>query len=252
MDKDRFRDYINKKHGSCFRTQEGFSSNNVLDSFRNELIESLKDQPPAFMVSVSYWKATKSLNTIRANNKRFNSVLNDLFSPQKKGKPPIASNYFIEPRADKLKKITPVRVKNTITDSYEFDWATDIDNGYLDTHTLVGHIPDSVIEEPRNKILAAYETLYSRGYPPKHLIEEDGYPTIKMDLMEYTLRRRCKQFIGTSKQCLNIRAVDDSKSYDGFPGWIGLVAYVTKKMTTPEAIALYYDHDNSSIKYNRS
>ncbi len=59
-----FREYINKKHGNVFRTQEGFNTNPYLDNIRNQFMDEWKEEPPCFMVSVSYFRETKDLKTI--------------------------------------------------------------------------------------------------------------------------------------------------------------------------------------------
>lgn len=242
-----FREYINKKHGNIFRTQEGFNTNPYLDNIRNQFMDEWKEEPPCFMVSVSYFRETKDLKTIHKNNQRINAALEDLFNTRNKPRYCLLKSHFIESRKDQLKKVSPIKVKNTITQEYEIDFNAIIVSGSFDTHHLIGPILDEVIEKPNRKIKKAYQELYPYGIPPEHYLEEPGYIDLKLDLIEYTLRNKCYDFIGTSEQSLNVLTVDERKSYDGFSGWRGLVAYVTKQITGADNYLIVFDKKNSNV-----
>ena len=88
----------------------------------------------------------------------------------------------------------------------------------------------------------------SAGKPPvADSFGEIDYQSIKLDLMEYALKNRCQKFIGNGKQCLNIVEANADKSFQGFSGYRGLVAYVSKQMTTPEDLLIGFDFENNDL-----
>jgi hypothetical protein len=64
--------------------------------------------------------------------------------------------------------------------------------------------------------------------------------------MEYAIRQRC-DFIGNSKNSLDIQIKEEYSSYQGYKGWKGMVAYCTKKMYNVDNIDEIYDQVNSYI-----
>ena len=64
--------------------------------------------------------------------------------------------------------------------------------------------------------------------------------------MERAIRER-SYFVGNSSSSLDITPTDEHGEYDGYRGWKGAVAYVTKQMYNADKIVEVYDHENSSI-----
>ena len=56
-----------------------------------------------------------------------------------------------------------------------------------------------------------------------------GTRTSKNGTMQRTLKDRC-DFISTSHMSIDIQPSDEYGSFDGYKGWKGMVAYVTKNM----------------------
>ena len=84
---------------------------------------------------------------------------------------------------------------------------------------------------------------------PSILMQDDwGLEQVKMALLERTLRDRC-HYIGTGDKSLEISNRDDYGTYDGYRGWKGMVAYVTKMMYNVDNMVEVYDRENSSILY---
>jgi len=119
MSNTTYRNYINKKYGSYFRTKKTSKENTFLDTVRNNFIQSYKDsgENPEYMISISYYVQEMNLGTIKKNNKRINDVLDDLFNPRRKANYYVSKNHFIERREKRLRPTSAVRVKNTITGS---------------------------------------------------------------------------------------------------------------------------------------
>ena len=153
MNNTTFRNYINKKYGSYFRTKKTSKEDTFLDTVRNNFIQLYKDsgETPEYMISISYYVQEMDLGTVKKNNKRINQVLDDIFNPRKTGDFYVSKNHFIERRERKLKPTSAVRVKNTITGSYEIDFNAEIIEGSFDTHHLIGPINDLVIDYPNSK-----------------------------------------------------------------------------------------------------
>jgi hypothetical protein len=60
------------------------------------------------------------------------------------------------------------------------------------------------------------------------------------------MRRRC-DFIGKSSMSLDIQSSQEYGRFDGYKGWKGIVAYVTKTMYNIDNIVQVYDYENSDI-----
>jgi hypothetical protein len=247
MNESKFRDYINRKYGSCFRTKQSTNENTFQNMVRNNFIQAYEDlgQQPQFMVSISYFVKEMSLDRVKQNNKRINDVLDDLFNPRRMGNFYLCKDHFVERRDRKLKRTSAVRVKNTITGNYEYDFNAEIFQGSFDTHHLIGPIKESVIDKPNGNIRNAFDKIYPYGRLPTDSWGDPDYIAIHKDLIDYVIRGRCSQFVGNSSQCLNSIETNDQKYYDGFSDYRGLVAYVTKNIKTAEDLLIGYDSDNS-------
>ena len=69
---------------------------------------------------------------------------------------------------------------------------------------------------------------------------------VKSDLIEYAIRQRC-DFIGNSKESIDIQVKEEYAEYDGYRSWKGMVAYCTKNMYNVDNIDEIYDQENSYI-----
>jgi hypothetical protein len=247
MNELNFRDYINRKYGSCFRTKQSTNENTFQDMVRNNFIQAYEDagQQPQFMVSISYFVKEMSLERVKKNNKRINDVLEDMFNPRNTVAYRVSKDHFIERRDPKLKTTSAVRVKNTITGKYEYDFNAEIFEGSFDTHHLIGPIRDSVIDKPNGNIRNALEEIYPYENIPRDSFGDPEYIIIKKALIDYAIRQRCYKFVGNSDQSLKSIETNCQKHYDGFSDYRGLVAYVTKKIRSAEDLLIGYDSDNS-------
>ena len=162
----------------------------------------------------------------------------------------ICKDHFIEQHKDKLVKKKKKPVLNTIIKEWELDWdgaSVEIRKGGFHVHSLLSEIDDDVVLNPNGKIRKAIEKIYGLDTIPISLLESDeGLTRVKTDLLEYALRRRC-DFIGDSHMSLDIQVSQEYGSFDGYKGWKGLVAYVTKTMYNVDNIVQVYDYENSDI-----
>ena len=89
--------------------------------------------------------------------------------------------------------------------------------------------------------------VYGMDNPPLSLCKTDeGLKQIKRDLLNYEIRNRC-DFLGNSKDSLDITSADEKAGYDGFAGWKGIVAYCLKDVYNVDTLLEVYDDTNSSI-----
>jgi hypothetical protein len=171
-------------------------------------------------------------------------------NPRSSGDYYICKDHFIEQHKDKLVKKTKKPVLNTIIKEWELDWdgsSVEIKKGGFHVHSLFSEIDDSVVLNPNGKIRKAIEKIYGLDTIPISLLESDeGLTRVKTDLLEYALRKRC-DFIGDSQMSLDIQVSHEYGSFDGYRGWKGMVAYVTKTMYNVDNIVQVYDYDNSDI-----
>ena len=65
-------------------------------------------------------------------------------------------------------------------------------------------------------------------------------------MLNYEIRNRC-DFLGNSKDSLDITSADEKAGYDGFAGWRGIVAYCLKDVYNVDTLLEIYDDTNSSI-----
>jgi hypothetical protein len=123
----------------------------------------------------------------------------------------------------------------------------EIKRGGFHVHTLVSDIDDEVIINPNGKIRNAIERIYGMDQIPYSLLQTDeGMTQVKKDLLNYAIRDRC-DFIGNSTDSIDIKPASEYGSYDGYYGWKGLIAYVTKEMYNVDNMVEIYDHDNNTI-----
>jgi hypothetical protein len=179
-----------------------------------------------------------------------NNVIDDFLNPRSSGDYYICKDHFIEQHKDKLVKKTKKPVLNTIIKEWELDWdgsSVEIKKGGFHVHSLFSEIDDNVVLNPNGKIRKAIEKIYGLDTIPISLLESDeGLTRVKTDLLEYALRKRC-DFIGDSQMSLDIQVSHEYGSFDGYRGWKGMVAYVTKTMYNVDNIVQVYDYDNSDI-----
>ena len=255
--KTGYREWIKKKYGSIHQEQSEekyatkrwyINQNNIRDTFIDEYENS--GYRPSFMVTRTYYYEQNNIKKVKEDNKRMNNVIEDFLNPRSDNDYYINKDHFIEQHKDKLVKKTKKPVLNTIIKEWELDWdgsSIEIKQGGFHVHSLLSEIDDSVVLNPNGKIRKAIEKIYGLDTIPISLRESDeGLMRVKTDLLEYALRKRC-DFIGNSQMSLDIQVSQEYGSFDGYKGWKGMVAYVTKTMYNVDNIVQVYDYDNSDI-----
>ena len=230
------------------RKQWRINQDHIRHSFIDTYIQS--GLYPSYLVTVSYYYDENDRVKVEENNQRINRVINDFFNRYNRSGNEIFVDHFIERFEDKLddKVENKSFVLNTVTNEYDFDWTNrEVIKGSFHTHHLVSYIPDEVIKEPDKRVMNAIDNVYGGNGLPFHLRSEDRIEEVKCDLLEYTLRKRCNHFIGNGEQSLDVKPVDVHRGYDGYSGWKGAVAYVTKQMYNVDKMLEVYDYHNSNI-----
>lgn len=205
-----------------------------------------KSYTPEYMITRSYYYNEPRREKVIKDNHRLNDVINDMFNPRGSSNYHISINHFIERHKRKLEFNKLEKVLNTITNEYEWDGEKEIKEGAFHIHTLVSSIDESVIEYPNRNIRKALPKIIDADNLSSQFIEEVGVNDIIMDLMEYTLEERCN-FIGNGSKGINIVTADPRKSYNGFYGWKGLVAYCCKTMKDADSILEVWDYENNDL-----
>jgi len=240
-----FHNNIDDKHsGKKWRT----TKLSIINAFIEEYNAS--GFYPEYFITRNYWYKQYNRDKVVENNKRLTNVINDFIKPT--NSKPIFIDHFIEKHKDKQRTIKDddakiVLVKNTISGQYEDDVEYELIEGSYHTHTIVTGIDDDKIFYPNCKIQSAIENVYGKERPPISLLETDeGLIKIKKDLLNYEIRNRC-DFLGNSKDSLDITPADEKAGYDGFAGWKGIVAYCLKDVYNVDTLLEVYDDTNSSI-----
>jgi len=255
--KVQYREWIKKRYGSIHQEQEEekyatkrwkITQNHIRDTFIDEYNNS--GFIPEFMVTRSYYYEQTNIKEVKEDNKRVNDVIDDFFNPRESSKYYIAKDHFMEQHKDKLVKKTKKPVLNTGMNEWELDWdgsSIEIKKGGFHTHSLFSGIDDTIVLNPNGHIRKAIERIYGLDMIPISLLEsEEGLDKVKRDLMDYAIRRRC-DFVGKSNMSLDIQSAQEYGRFDGYKGWKGMVAYVTKMMYNVDNIVQVYDYENSQI-----
>jgi len=252
--KTQYREWIKRRYGPIHqeKSEEKYKTkrwkitqNNIRDTFIDEYRRS--DFIPTYMVTRTYYYDQNSIKQVKEDNKRMNRVLEDFLNPRNRLDNYICKDHFIESHKDKLVRKRPIKVKNTMMNEWEFDWEMEIKKGSYHVHSLFSEIEDEVVMNPNGKIRKSIEKIYGIDTIPISLMENDeGLTRVKTDLLEYALRKRC-DFIGNSAMSLDIQVSHEYGEYDGYRGWKGMVAYVTKKMYNVDNMVHVYDYGNSDI-----
>jgi len=255
--KVQYREWIKKRYGSIHQEEEDekystkrwkINQNHIRDTFIDEYSNS--GFKPEYMVTRTYYYEQDNIKEVKEDNKRVNDVIDDFFNPRESSKYCIIKDHFIEQHKDKLVKKTKKPVLNTIMNEWELDWdgtSVEIKKGGFHTHSLFSGIDDNIVLNPNGQIRKAIEKIYGLDTIPISLLEsEEGLDKVKRDLLDYAMRRRC-DFIGKSSMSLDIQSAQEYGRFDGYKGWKGIVAYVTKTMYNIDNIVQVYDYENSEI-----
>ena len=255
--KVHYREWIKNRHGPIHQEESDekyatkrlyINKNHIRDTFIDEYNRS--GFVPQYMITRVYYYDQHNIKNVRKHNDRVNRVIDDFFNPRGIDKYYLMKDHFIEQHKSKLIKKEKIQVRNTITNEYELDWdgsSVEIKEGSFHIHSLISGIDDMVVLNPNGKIRNAIPRIYGIETIPISLLEsEEGLTRVKTDLLDYAIRERC-DFIGTSGKAIDIQSAQDYGTYDGFRGWKGMVAYVTKEMYNVENIVQVYDYENSGI-----
>ena len=240
-----FQNNIDDKHsGKKWRT----TKLDIINTFIEEYNAS--GFIPEYLITRNYWYRQSNRDNVIKHNKRLTNVIRDFVKPT--NSKPIFIDHFMEKHKDKQRTIKDddakiVLVKNTLSGEYEDDVEYEIIEGSYHIHTIITGFDDDKIFYPNSKIKNAIEMVYGMDNPPLSLCKTDeGLKQIKRDLLNYEIRNRC-DFLGNSKDSLDITSADEKAGYDGFAGWRGIVAYCLKDVYNVDTLLEIYDDTNSSI-----
>ena len=251
--RDKYRNWIKSKYGTIhkdnnpdkYKTKRWrINQNHIRETIMDEYIQS--NMIPAYMVSRTYHYDQQLRSEVVSHNDRMNRVLDDFFNPRGMSEYVIYKDHFIEKHKDVLQRVNQQNILNTITKEYEVDWKMEVKKGGLHTHTLISPIDDDLIQRPSKRVREAIEHIYGLPEIPISMRDSLGLDQVKTDLLDYALRKRC-DFIGNSNMSLDITPTSEYGSYEGYRGWKGAVAYVTKMMYNVDNIVDIYDKENSII-----
>jgi hypothetical protein len=251
-DKRKYREWIRSRHGSIYKEEvEEKSKVKNWRINRTHIRETIIDEysngiQPRYMITRSYHYDQQDRSLVEEHNDRINMVLDDFFNPRGMPDRWIQKDHFIERHKDKLVRKEEVQVKNTILDEMEFDWRMEIKKGGFHVHSLISDPPDDAVWCPSSRVQKAIERVYGMDEIPISLRNDEGLVMVKKELIERALRDRC-DFMSTSHMSIDIHPSDEYGSFDGYRGWKGQVAYVTKNMYNVDNIVEIYDSKNSTV-----
>lgn len=251
-DKRKYREWIRSRHGSIYKDKvedkkeikkwkinQTHIRETIIDEYSNGI-------QPSYMITRSYHYDQQDRILVEEHNDRINMVLDDFFNPRGMSNRWIQKDHFIERHKDKLVRKEEVQVKNTIMDEMEFDWRMEIKKGGFHVHSLISDPPDDAVWCPSSRVQKAIERVYGMDEIPISLRNDEGLVMVKKELIERALRDRC-DFMSTSQVSIDIQPSDEYGSFDGYRGWKGQVAYVTKNMYNVDNIVEIYDSKNSTV-----
>jgi len=243
--------FIHKDSSSSLGKRTEWRDEISLEHIRHAFIEQYDGSGliPCFLITNAYYYKEYDREVVVRNNERMNRVVNDFFNQYDRENKRIYIDHFIERYEDSYddegSRKSPVL--NTITGEYELDWCNrEKKQGSFHSHHLVSCIPDEIIIQPGKRVMNGINSVYGGNGLPAYLRDEERIEEVKCDLLDYALRKRC-EFIGNSEKSLDVRPIDPRRSFDGYSGWKGAVAYVTKNMTSVDKIVQIYDGRNSNI-----
>ena len=250
--KGKYRDWIRSRYGSLYKddSQEkhrtkGWKINQthiretIIDEFSNGM-------PPSYMITRSYHYDQQDREKVQEHNDRINRVLDDFFNPRGMPDRWIQKDHFIERHKDKLVKKEQVQVRDTLLDEWEYDWQMEVRKGGFHVHTLLSDPPDDAVLCPTKRVRDSIGRIYGLDEIPLSLRDEEGLVRVKADLIDRAIKDRC-DFVSTSHMSIDIQPSNEYGMFDGYRGWKGQVAYVTKNMYNVDNIVEIYDSKNSSV-----
>ena len=248
----KYRDWIRSRHGALhkddaddkhrskkWRINQTHIRETIIDEYSNGI-------QPSYMITRSYHYDQQDRDLVQEHNDRINRVLDDFFNPRGMPDRWIQKDHFIERHKDKLVKKQPVKVRDTLMDQWEYDWQMEVKQGGFHVHTLLSNPPDDAVWCPSKRVRDTIERVYGLDEIPISLRDEEGLVRVKADLIDRALRDRC-DFVSTSHMSIDIQPSDEYGLFDGYRGWKGQVAYVTKNMYNVDKIVEIYDSKNSSV-----
>jgi hypothetical protein len=250
--KGKYRDWIRSRYGSLYKDDtdekhrnKGWRINQthiretIIDEFSNGM-------PPSYMITRSYHYDQQDRKKVQEHNDRINRVLDDFFNPRGMSDRWIQKDHFIERHKDKLVKKEQVQVRNTLLNEWEYDWQMEVRQGGFHVHTLLSDPPDDAVTHPSKRVRDAIGRIYGLDEIPLSLRDEEGLVRVKADLIDRAIKDRC-DFLSTSIKSIDIQPSNEYAMFDGYRGWKGQIAYVTKKMYNVDNIVEIYDSKNSSV-----
>ena len=235
----KYREWIKRRSKSLHRISytdrhEDKNWKENLTALRERIIDQYIEEgfTPKYMVTRNYWYHQGNRKAVINHNKRVNIVIDDLYNHKGIKDRYIGKDHFMERHDDKL-----------VEDAKGRWW---IKTGGFHVHTLLTNIDTELLLKPSPKMRKTQERIYGTKFIDLHELTSQSLQEEKIkELLDNSLRHRCG-FIGNGKKSLDVVITNDKYKYDGYEGWKGLVAYVTKQMYRNEKIIEIYDQENST------
>ena len=224
----------------------------IQDKVRDHLIQKcdFNCYAPDYLLSIDYF-SDYSRQEIQKNHKWITKVVSDVFNPYDRN--PILWGFFIEKGKKTIKKYGKQTVFNTITEGYELDDDIEVVDGTRHTHALLS-LPYVDLGKPNKNMRKLWRHMfYDIGGNPPHWMFEDGNQyELKLETLEFAIKDRCANFLGSGEQALDIQTVDNNRQFDGTcaKGWHGALHYVTKQIKEQDDWYEVFDDINSNVLDN--
>lgn len=225
-----------------------------------DFIETSKCPLPEYLITISYYQKIRKREIITSNHRFIRNQFEELFNPANRSNPNYSTNlFFIERYKTQLLSSdgntyygfnqikTNNNILNTITNEIEYDlYDNEVVLGSYHSHILKGKISKEVLMKPRKKLRELLLEVTGAEYLPQD-ISQAMIEGITKRLLETVCRR--SEIVGNSNASVKVEKQDPKRHFDGFIGWKGMIAYVTKQVWNAETMAELVDGDNSSIVF---
>lgn len=231
--------------------------------FRKNIIDFIETSNcplPEYHITLSYYQKIRKREIITSNHRFIRNQFEELFNPANRSNPNYTTNlFFIERYKTQLLSShgntyygfnqikTSNNILNTITNEIEYDlYDNEVVLGSYHSHILKSKISKKVLMKPKKKLRKLLLEVTGNEYLPQD-ISEATLEDITKRLLELVCKK--SEIVGNSNASVKVEKQDPTRHFDGFIGWKGMIAYVTKQVWNAETMAELVDGDNSSIVF---
>ena len=229
---------------------------------RSNIIHQIETQGialPHYHITLCYYDRPNDRAVVIKQHRYIRNMMEEIFNPRYRNQSDKQSLFFFCERhksylTNTLGKtfylFNQVKLRNevlnTITNNVDYDYLdSEIRLGAYHSHILKSQIPDDILLKPSKKLKDLMKETIGFTELPETIISADEMNFYKIKLLEGVCRR--SELVGNGKASIKTTISNDSKYYDGYYGWKGLISYTTKRCYNAYMMIDTIDNDNSSL-----